>query len=247
MLIHSSSQLLTLSGGPQRGNNLGDLGIIHNGAVLVKDGMIVDVGPTGSLINKYPDEPQMDAGNKVILPGFVDPHTHLIFAGDRAKEFEMRLQGLTYMQILASGGGILSTVSATRSASHEELSGLMQKRARTMLRYGTTTAEVKTGYGLTPDSELTQLRIIADYRDAFSPDLVATFLGAHAIPPEFKDDPWGYTHLITEEMLPRIQTYWRITILTERFPSWMYFASAGHSTWSKAGPSLKRLVHWAFH
>ena len=208
MLIHSASQLLTLSGGPQRGNRLGDLGIIPDGAVLVRDGMIREVGVTGDLLKKYPNEPQLDAGNKVVLPGFVDPHTHLIFAGDRAKEFEMRLQGKTYMQILAAGGGILSTVSATRSASPAELSGLMQKRARAMLRSGTTTAEVKTGYGLTPDSELTQLKVIADYRDTFSPDLIPTFLGAHAVPPEFKDDAWGYTRLITEQMLPQIQAFW---------------------------------------
>ena len=129
MLIHSASQLLTLSGGPQRGNRLGNLGIIPDGAVLVRDGMIQEVGATGDLLKKYPNEPQLDAGNKVVLPGFVDPHTHLIFAGDRAKEFEMRLQGKTYMQILAAGGGILSTVSATRSASPAELAGLMQKRA----------------------------------------------------------------------------------------------------------------------
>ena len=164
MLIHSASQLLTLSGGPQRGNRLGNLGIIPDGAVLVRDGMIQDVGLTDDLLKKYPNEPRLDAGNKVVLPGFVDPHTHLIFAGDRAREFEMRLQGKTYMQILAAGGGILSTVNATRSASPNELSRLMQKRARAMLRSGTTTAEVKTGYGLSPDSELTQLKVIAEYR-----------------------------------------------------------------------------------
>lgn len=227
MLIHSASQLLTLNGGLQHGSRLGDLGIIQNGAVLVREGIILDVGLSDVLIKKYPDESLMDAGNKVILPGFVDPHTHLIFAGDRAKEFEMRLQGLTYMEILAKGGGILSTVTGTRSASADELSMLMQKRARMMLRHGTTTAEVKTGYGLTLESEMVQLRIIADYRDNFSPDLVPTFLGAHAIPPEFKDDPWGYTRLITDQMLPQIYAFWVDRYKNEPLPFVDVFCEKG--------------------
>ncbi len=134
MLIHSASQLLTLAGGPQRGNQLGTLGIIQNGAVLVRNGLIVETGSSDLLIKKYPEESRLDAGNQVVMPGFVDPHTHLIFAGDRAREFEMRLQGMTYMQILAAGGGILSTVTATRSASGEELTAQLRKRARMILR-----------------------------------------------------------------------------------------------------------------
>jgi imidazolonepropionase len=246
MLIHSASQLLTFSGGPQRGNRLGDLGIINNGAVLVREGLIVDVGSTESLVKKYPAEPQMDAGNKVILPGFVDPHTHLIFAGDRAMEFEMRLQGMTYMQILAAGGGILSTVTATRSASPEELSGLMQKRARAMLRYGTTTAEVKTGYGLTPDTELTQLQVIADYRDAFSPDLIPTFLGAHAIPPEFKDDPWGYTRLITERMLLEIHAFWKDRYHNKTLPFVDVFCERGAFDLEQSRSILEKALSLSF-
>ena len=209
MLIHSASQLLTLSGGPQRGNQLGKLGIILNGSVLVRSGFVVETGPSELLLQKYPDESRLDAKNKVVLPGFIDPHTHLIFAGDRAREFEMRLQGMTYMQILAAGGGILSTVVATRSASRDELTFQMKKRARKILRVGTTTAEVKTGYGLSLESELSQLQLIANYLDIFSPDLVPTFLGAHAIPPEFKDDPSGYTALINSHMLSEIRELWR--------------------------------------
>lgn len=208
MLIHSASDLLTLAGKPQRGSSIGELGIIPVGAVLIREGIIQEVGSTETLLQKYPDEPLLDAGNRVVMPGFVDPHTHLIFAGDRALEFEMRLQGKTYMEILAAGGGILSTVSVTRSASPEELLGLLQGRARRILRYGTTTVEVKTGYGLNTASELTQLQVIANFQDSFSPDIVPTFLGAHAIPPEFKYDPWGYTRLITQEMLPRVHQYW---------------------------------------
>ena len=121
MLIHSASQLLTLSGGPQRGQELGRLGIIPDGAVLIRDGLIAEIGPSDELRRRYPDEERLDAGGKVVMPGFVDPHTHLIWAGDRAAEFEMRLEGKSYLEILAAGGGILSTVKRTRQASVEEL------------------------------------------------------------------------------------------------------------------------------
>jgi imidazolonepropionase len=227
MLIHSASQLLTLEGGPQRGNQLGTLGIIKNGAVLIRNGLIVDVGPSDQMLKKYPDESRLDTGNKVVMPGFVDPHTHLIFGGDRAREFELRLQGETYMQILAAGGGILSTVSATRSASGQELTAQLKKRARMILRFGTTTCEVKTGYGLTPESELLQLLLIAKYRDTFSPDLIPTFLGAHAVPPEFKDDPWGYTNLINSRMLPEILDRWSVEFPGKPMPFVDVFCERG--------------------
>ena len=208
MLIHSASQLLTLAGGVQRGKHLGKLGIIEQGAVLVRDGTIIETGSTDMLLEKYPNEPRLDAGNRVVMPGFVDPHTHLLFSGDRAKEFEMRLQGKTYMEILADGGGILSTVTATRASSDGELSELLLQRARNLLRCGTTTTEVKTGYGLTPESELLQLKVIANFSDSASPDLIPTFLAAHAIPPEYNNDPDGYTALVAKRMLPEVHTYW---------------------------------------
>src|SRR5690606_393525 len=121
MLIHSASQVLTLAGGPQRGNALGTLGIIENGAVVLRDEKIVAVGTTDELKNAYPDEPTLDANRCVLMPGFVDPHTHVIWAGDRADEFEMKMAGTPYLDILAAGGGILSTVRATRTASMETL------------------------------------------------------------------------------------------------------------------------------
>jgi imidazolonepropionase len=121
MLIHSASQLLTLAGGPQRGKTLGTLGIIENGAVVIRDEKIIAVGTTDELKNAYPDEPTLDASRCVLMPGFVDPHTHLIWAGDRANEFEMKMGGMAYLDILAAGGGILSTVKATRTASMETL------------------------------------------------------------------------------------------------------------------------------
>ena len=116
MLIHSASQLLTLAGGPQRGTALGTLGLVPDGAVLMRDGIIEAFGPSEDLLRRYPDEPRLDAAGHAVLPGFVDPHTHLVWAGDRAAEFEMRLEGKTYLEILAAGGGILSTVHATRNA-----------------------------------------------------------------------------------------------------------------------------------
>ncbi len=118
MLIHSSSQLLTLAGGPQRGHALGTLGIIENGAVVIRDERIVAVGTTAELWASYPHEPRLDANGCVVMPGFVDPHTHVIWAGDRAAEFEMKMAGAKYLDILAAGGGIISTVRATRDGLH---------------------------------------------------------------------------------------------------------------------------------
>lgn len=214
MLIHSASQLLTIAGGPQRGADLGCLGIITDGAVLVKEGQIAAVGQSSALLAAYPDEERLDATGRVVMPGFVDPHTHAIWAGDRAAEFELRLQGKTYLEILAAGGGILSTVRATRNASIQQLMDETRPRLRTMLAHGTTTAEVKTGYGLETASELHQLEAILALGTEASageaiPSLAATFLGAHAIPPEFKDNPGAYTDLLCIEMLPAVKTWWQ--------------------------------------
>jgi imidazolonepropionase len=133
MLIHSASQLLTLTGGPQRGQTLGALGIIENGAVVVQDGKIIAVGTTEDLKSSFPNEPTLSAGHRVMMPGFVDPHTHLIWAGDRASEFELKMSGVPYLDILAKGGGILSTVKATRTASMETLIAQTRPRLLSML------------------------------------------------------------------------------------------------------------------
>jgi len=160
MLIHSASQLLTLSGGPQRGPDLGCLDIIPDGAVLIRDGLIAATGPTDELCRRYSNEEMFDVGGRVVMPGFIDPHTHLIWAGDRAAEFEMRLEGKTYLEILAAGGGILSTVRNTRQASVEDLLRETRPRMWDMLRRGTTTAEAKTGYGLETGAELRMLEAL---------------------------------------------------------------------------------------
>ena len=209
MLIHSASQLLTLAGGPQRGPALGNLGIIPDGAVLIQADKIIETGTTANLLKKYPREPRLDARGKVVMPGFVDPHTHLIWAGDRAEEFELKLQGKTYLEILAAGGGILSTVRQTRSASVEELMKQTRKRALSLLKHGTTTAEVKTGYGLEMQAELNQLEAILRLDTEGPLEMIPTFLGAHAVPPEYKDDADGYTSLICTEMLLKIKAWWQ--------------------------------------
>ncbi len=208
MLVHSASQLLTLSSGPQRGHDLGTLNIIPNGAVLIRDEKIQVVGTSANLLSQYPDEPRLDAGGKVVLPGFVDPHTHAIWAGDRSAEFEMRVQGATYMEIMDAGGGILSTVRATRKATLEHLLEPTRPRMRNMFTYGTTTAEVKTGYGLRTATELRMLQALL-HLDAQGPlELAFTFMGAHAIAPEYQDSPDEYTELICKTMLPVLKDWW---------------------------------------
>ena len=208
MLIHSASQLLALAGGPQRGKTLGTLGMIENGAIVVRDEKIVAVGRTDELRNAYPDEPTLDAGHCVLMPGFVDPHTHLVWAGDRANEFEMKMGGMAYLDILAAGGGIISTVKATRNASMETLIAQTRPRILRMFTHGTTTAEAKTGYGLQTSTELLLLKALLALDDESPLDLVTTFLGAHAIPPEFKDNPQGYTDEVTNTMLPMLKEWW---------------------------------------
>jgi imidazolonepropionase len=208
MLIHSASQLLTLRGGPQRGHALGSLGLLEDGAVLVRDGEIQAIGLTKDLLAAYPDEPRLDACGCAVLPGFVDPHTHIIWAGERAAEFEMKTAGAKYLEILAAGGGILSTVRQTRLASLETLMDETRPRLHGMFAYGTTTAEAKSGYGLQTETEIRMLDTILKLDQEGPLELAPTFLGAHAIPPEYKGDPQGYTDHLCNEMLPAVRQWW---------------------------------------
>ncbi len=208
MLIHSASQLLTLAGGPQRGSELGRLGIISDGAVWIEQGKIAAVGTTDELRAAFPRAQELDAGGKVVMPGFVDAHTHAIWAGDRAAEFEKRLEGKTYLEILAEGGGILSTVRQTRTTSLEGLIRETRPRLWSMFTHGTTTAEVKTGYGLRTATELRMLQALLAL-DAEGPiDVVPTFLGAHAIPQRYAEEPDEYVELVCETMLPVVKAWW---------------------------------------
>lgn len=207
LLITHASQLLTIPAhdhGPQRGERLGDLAIIADGALAVSNGSIVDLGPTVDLVAKHQSDQIVDAGGRVVMPGFVDPHTHVVFAGDRANEFERRIAGATYMEIMNTGGGIMSTVRATRAASVDELVDQTRARLDRMLTHGTTTAEAKTGYGLETTAELKMLEAIARLDAEHQIDLVPTFLGAHAIPAEYTDREEEYTNLVVKEMLPAI-------------------------------------------
>ncbi len=218
MLIHSASQLLCLRGGPQRGAHLGTLDIIDDGAVLFRNEKIQEVGSSSELLRRFPDEPAIDTHGQVVMPGFVDPHTHLIWAGDRAQEFNLRLEGKSYMEILAAGGGILSTVTATRLASSEELTHATARRALSMLRHGTTTLEVKSGYALEPDGELRLMKIIMDLRKLVPIDIIPTYLGAHAVPSEYVGDAAGYTRLLVEKALPQLKEWWLKQYPAETLP-----------------------------
>ncbi len=207
LLIHSAAQLLTLaSDGPKRGAAMGELGIIEHGAVAVKDGLIALVGPTPEVRGQVTAAEEMDAAGKVVMPGFVDPHTHLVFAGDRAGEFEQRVKGAAYLEIMAAGGGIMSTVRATRAASVEQLVEESRARLDRMLAHGTTTAEAKTGYGLDVETELKMLEAIRRLDAEHPVDLVPTFLGAHAVPTEYQGRADEYVDLVVEEMLPMIKS-----------------------------------------
>ncbi len=208
MLLHSASQLLTLTPTPQRGHHLGELGIIEDGAVLIKEGVVGAVGSTPAMLAAHPNEPQLDAGGKVVMPGFVDAHTHLVWAGERAKEFEMRLQGKTYLQILESGGGILSTVTATRKATLEQLKEQTRQRALDVFQYGTTTVEAKSGYGLEYTSEIRQLQTLMEINREGPLEIHPTFMAAHAIPPEYRDNAQEYVNMICNCMLPDLKAWW---------------------------------------
>lgn len=220
MLIHSAGQLLTLSGGPyrgntlgfssdpQRGSSLGNLNIIEDGAVLVQNGRIAALGSSADLRAAYPGEEQLDASGRVVMPGFVDAHAHPIWAGDRAAEFEQRLQGKTYLQILEAGGGILSTVKATRAASTEELIAATRPRLMRMFAHGSTTIEAKTGYGLDLRTELRLLEALVELDEEGPWGLAITFLGAHAIPAEFKGRAEDYTYDLCGTWLPEVKRWW---------------------------------------
>ena len=230
MLIHSASQLLTLTPNPQRGKRLGELGLIKNGAVLIQADKILKVGSTPELLASYPNEPRLDAANCVVMPGFIDAHTHLVWAGDRAAEFEMRLQGKSYLEIMADGGGILSTVSATRKASLQDLKAQTRQRLHEMFRHGTTTAEAKSGYGLELKSELQQLQTLLKLDQEGPLEIHPTFLAAHAIPPEFTANPQDYTNLICQSMLPALKTWWSDHAPNQKLPFVDVFCEQGAFT-----------------
>jgi imidazolonepropionase len=203
-LLHAS-QLVTLAG-PKRsrvGKELSDLGIIRDGGILIRDGKIDIVGSSQEIVSgAASDVGIVDLSGRIALPGFVDAHTHLVFAGNRLDDFERRARGETYEQIANAGGGIWSTVEKTRAASEDKLLETAKKHTDWFLKCGTTTLEAKSGYGLTVDDELKILRVIRRLNNETPFEIVPTFLGAHAVPCETSSDK--YVDLVINEMLPRV-------------------------------------------
>ncbi|MCU0490883.1 MAG: imidazolonepropionase [Chloroflexaceae bacterium] len=218
LIIHSAQQLVTCASpaGPKRGAAMADVGPIANGAVAVRDGRIVAVGPSAALCQHYVAGTLVDAAGMVVCPGFVDCHTHVVYAGDRVTEFEQRIQGASYLEIMDAGGGIVSTMAATRASAPEQLIAESRARLDRMLRLGTTTVEAKTGYGLSLESELKQLAAIAPLDQNHPIELVPTFLGAHAVPPEFSGQPDAYVDLVVREMLPAAAAWYRSSHFAQR-------------------------------
>jgi len=198
------SQLVTLAGPtrPRVGAEMAELAIIRDGGMLIHDAKIDSVGPSDEIQRKSRGAQIVDARGRVVLPGFVDAHTHLVFAGNRLDDFERRARGESYEQISKAGGGIWSTVEKTRAASEQDLLAQAKRHADWFLRCGTTTVEVKSGYGLTLEDELKILRVIRSLNEESPLDIVPTFLGAHAVPREMDTDE--YIELVIDQMLPRI-------------------------------------------
>ncbi len=204
LAVLHASQLVTLAG-PNRfrvGAKMSTLAIIQDGGMLIRDGKIDLVGASTEIENKAGDSEVIDARGKVVLPGFVDAHTHLVFAGNRLDDFERRARGETYEQIAKAGGGIWSTVEKTRAASDADLLAQAKKHAEWFLRCGTTTVEAKSGYGLTLDDELKILRVMRRLKEETSLEIVPTLLGAHAVPRHMNADE--YIDLVIDGMLPRV-------------------------------------------
>lgn len=207
LAVINCSQLVTLAGPerPRAGAEMRDLAIIRDGAMFAREGWIVQTGARSEIEKLIGSDCEViDAGNRVVMPGFVDAHTHPVFAGNRADEFEMRAAGKSYQQIAEAGGGIKSTVRKTRAASEDELFEASKRYREWFLRTGTTTIEAKSGYGLTLEDELKMLSVIHRLDAETALRYVPTFLGAHTVPDEFKDNRAAYVDLIVNEMIPQV-------------------------------------------
>lgn len=208
ILIRNASQLVTCSGfEAKKGKEMSDLGIIEDGAVAMSEGIITHVGTTEEVLKQIDknDYLEVDGSDRSLLPGFVDSHTHFIFDGYREEEFSWRLKGDSYMSIMERGGGIINTMNATRASSYDELYSLGYERLDEMMNMGVTTVEGKSGYGLDLSTELIQLRIMNELSEEHPLDVVSTFLGAHAVPPEFEGRTDDYITYLIEEVLPNVR------------------------------------------
>ena len=212
LIVKNASELVTCSGfTAKKGEEMSDLKIIPDGAVVIKDGVIESVGTTRDILSGLEKTETdssgfdiIDAKNRAVLPGFVDSHTHFVFSGFRAEEFSWRLRGDSYMEIMNRGGGIVNTVQATRKAAVEELVQSGIKRLDSMLSFGVTTVEGKSGYGLDCDTEIKQLEVMAHLDKIHYVDIAPTFLGAHAVPEEYKGKEDAFIEFIMSDVLPRV-------------------------------------------
>ena len=208
LVVAGCRELVTCAGPlPKRGKELREIGLVENGWVASSKGVVVFAGKEDDFqaqVESGPDAVTVDARGKVVMPGFVDAHTHLPFAGDRAREFSLRIQGWTYQQLAERGMGIQTTVKATRAASLDDLVGLSLERLDRMLLTGTTTVEAKSGYGLNLEDEVKQLEALRDLTPLHPVDIVPTFMGAHEVPPEYRDEREDYVRLLIASIIPEI-------------------------------------------
>ena len=206
-IVHNAKQIVTVKGKTSAcsGNEMKNLVIIENECIAVKDGKIIEINKINELKNKYHTLQWLDAENTIITPGFVDPHTHPVFVNTRENEFEMRIEGKTYVDISKAGGGILSSIKAVRDADEDLLYELAYDRISKMIEYGTTTLEAKSGYGLSTESELKMLRVIHRLKESMPVDIAVTFMGAHEFPLEFRNNRNAYIDLLINEMMPEVK------------------------------------------
>ncbi len=218
LLLYNITQLATCAAadGVKRGTQHADVGLIYDAAVAIRNGIIVGVGKSAEITQSYRATQTIDCTQHAVIPGFVDCHTHTVFGGDRVHEFEMRIAGATYMEIMAAGGGIVSTMHHTRTADEQALFASAKARLDEMLAFGSTTVEIKTGYGLDTATELKILRVIERLAQEHPCTIVPTFLGAHTVPPEFKANPADYVTLVIEEMLPQVADWYAGSYFAEQ-------------------------------
>ncbi|NNF01005.1 MAG: imidazolonepropionase [Pyrinomonadaceae bacterium] len=221
LIISNIGQLITCAAreGAKKGIGMRDLGIVEDGAVAVEGKSIVGVDKSGKILAEFESENVLDASGRSVSPGFVDPHTHIVFGGDRFNEFELRIKGASYLEIMEAGGGIVSTVAKTRAASIRELASDASERLDVMLELGATTVEIKTGYGLDFENEIKMLEVIEELDKNHQVDVIPTFLAAHAIPADWKGREDEFTDLICRDMIPAAWDWYKNSHFSAEYPA----------------------------
>jgi imidazolonepropionase len=244
LIIHNAGQLVTCAsaGKPKRGAEMLDVGIIEDGAVAIAEGKFAGVGTSIDILQQFVADEMIDAAGRVVCPGFIDPHTHIVYAGDRLGEFELKIKGATYLDIAASGGGILSTVRKTREASMDDLVGRGLKRLDKMLACGTTTCEIKTGYGLNTATELKMLAVIEALDREHPMTIAPTFMPAHTVPSEYNGNSEKYVNLICDTMLSEA---WKWFVASSFYTNAPFFCDVFCETGSFTLPQSKKVLETA--